>query len=78
MNSAVRSVVRTGLYFGCRVFFIKEGYDGMVKGGDYILEANWNSVSDIIQWGGTIIGSARCKEFRERPGRRIVGYLNLS
>ncbi|CAK5058392.1 unnamed protein product [Meloidogyne enterolobii] len=71
MNSAVRSVVRTGLYFGCRVFFIKEGYDGMVKGGDNILEANWNSVSDIIQWGGTIIGSARCKEFRERPGRRI-------
>lgn len=72
MNSAVRSVVRTGLYFGCRVFFIKEGYEGMVQGGDNIVEASWNSVSDIIQWGGTIIGSARCKEFRERPGRKKV------
>lgn len=69
MNSAVRSVVRTGLYFGCRVFFINEGYQGMVDGGDNIVEAFWNSVSDIIQRGGTIIGSARCKEFRERPGR---------
>ncbi|KAL7073896.1 hypothetical protein ACQ4LE_006526 [Meloidogyne hapla] len=72
MNSAVRSVVRTGLFFGCHVFFIKEGYEGMVKGGDNIVEANWNSVSDIIQWGGTIIGSARCKEFRERLGRKTA------
>ncbi|KAI3420275.1 hypothetical protein GPALN_003589 [Globodera pallida] len=69
MNSAVRSVVRTGLYFGCRVYFIKEGYQGMVDGGPNIVEADWNSVSDIIQCGGTIIGSARCKEFREHGGR---------
>ncbi|KAH7723923.1 6-phosphofructokinaseliver type-like protein [Aphelenchoides avenae] len=69
MNSAVRSVVRMGLYLGCKVYFIKEGYQGMVDGGDNIVEADWNSVSDIIQRGGTIIGSARCKEFRDRPGR---------
>ncbi|KAL3072743.1 hypothetical protein niasHS_017717 [Heterodera schachtii] len=72
MNSAVRSVVRTGLYFGCRVFFIKEGYQGMLDGGENIVEADWNSVSDIIQSGGTIIGSARCKEFREHNGRLKV------
>uniref|UniRef100_A0A914VMC2 6-phosphofructokinase n=1 Tax=Plectus sambesii TaxID=2011161 RepID=A0A914VMC2_9BILA len=69
MNSAVRSVVRMGLYLGCRVFFIHEGYQGMVDGGNNIIEASWNSVSDIIQKGGTIIGSARCKDFRERAGR---------
>lgn len=49
MNSAVRSVVRMGIYLGCKVFFINEGYQGMVDGGDNIVEANWNSVSDIIQ-----------------------------
>ncbi|KAI1730629.1 phosphofructokinase domain-containing protein [Ditylenchus destructor] len=69
MNSAVRSVVRMGLYLGCKVYFISEGYQGMVDGGDNIREADWNSVSDIIQKGGTIIGSARCKDFREREGR---------
>ncbi len=48
MNAAVRAVVRMGLYLGCRVFFIKEGYQGMVDGGDHIIEASWVSVSGII------------------------------
>ncbi|VDK48776.1 unnamed protein product [Anisakis simplex] len=69
MNSAVRAIVRMGLYLGCEVYFIHEGYQGMVDGGENIKQAYWNSVSDIIQKGGTIIGSARCKEFRERSGR---------
>ncbi|KAK6102314.1 6-phosphofructokinase [Brugia pahangi] len=69
MNSAVRAIVRVGLYLGARVFCIHEGYQGMVDGGKFIREANWNTVSDIIQKGGTIIGSARCKDFRERAGR---------
>lgn len=51
MNSAVRAVVRTGLYLGCRVFCIHEGYQGMVDGGEYIKQASWNTVSDIIQKG---------------------------
>ncbi|KAK6038571.1 Phosphofructokinase [Cooperia oncophora] len=72
MNSAVRSVVRMGIYLGCKVFFINEGYQGMVDGGDNIVEASWNSVSDIIQKGGTIIGSARCNDFRQREGRLKV------
>ncbi|XP_018358051.1 PREDICTED: ATP-dependent 6-phosphofructokinase isoform X1 [Trachymyrmex cornetzi] len=70
MNAAVRAVVRMGIYLGCRVYFIREGYQGMVDGGKYIEEATWSSVSCIIHRGGTVIGSARCKEFRERPGRR--------
>ncbi|VDN00772.1 unnamed protein product [Thelazia callipaeda] len=69
MNSAVRSVVRMGLYLGCRVYLIYEGYQGMVDGCEYIKEADWDCVSNIIQQGGTIIGSARCKDFRERTGR---------
>ncbi|KAI4470917.1 phosphofructokinase [Holotrichia oblita] len=69
MNAAVRSVVRMGTYLGCKVYFIKEGYQGMVDGGEYIEEANWSSVSSIIHKGGTIIGSARCKDFRTREGQ---------
>ena len=72
MNAAVRAVVRFGLHLGCKVYFIKEGYQGMVDGGDNIVEAKWASVSGIIQKGGTVIGSARCKDFREREGRLKV------
>ncbi|XP_076662361.1 ATP-dependent 6-phosphofructokinase isoform X2 [Halictus rubicundus] len=70
MNAAVRAVVRMGIYLGCKVFFIKEGYQGMVDGGNNIVEATWSSVSCIIHRGGTVIGSARCMEFKERAGRR--------
>ncbi|XP_037366437.2 ATP-dependent 6-phosphofructokinase, platelet type isoform X2 [Talpa occidentalis] len=69
MNAAVRAVVRMGIYVGAKVYFIYEGYQGMVDGGRNIVEANWESVSSILQVGGTIIGSARCKEFRTREGR---------
>jgi 6-phosphofructokinase len=48
MNAAVRAVVRMGIYLGCKVFFIKEGYQGMLDGGDNIVEATWSSVSSII------------------------------
>uniref|UniRef100_A0A0B7B628 6-phosphofructokinase n=1 Tax=Arion vulgaris TaxID=1028688 RepID=A0A0B7B628_9EUPU len=74
MNAAVRAVVRMGFYLGCKVYFIKEGYQGMVDGGDNITEATWSSVSGIIQMGGTIIGSARCKSFRERSGRLTAAH----
>ncbi|XP_014608564.1 PREDICTED: ATP-dependent 6-phosphofructokinase isoform X3 [Polistes canadensis] len=69
MNAAVRAVVRMGIYLGCKVFFIREGYQGMVDGGSNIVEASWSSVSCIIHRGGTMIGSARCTDFRERAGR---------
>lgn len=52
-----------------QVYFIREGYQGMVDGGDNIEEANWSSVSSIIHRGGTVIGSARCADFRQREGR---------
>ncbi|XP_067108913.1 ATP-dependent 6-phosphofructokinase, platelet type isoform X7 [Osmerus mordax] len=69
MNAAVRAVVRMGIYVGAKVYFIHEGYQGMVDGGDNIEEASWESVSSMLQVGGTVIGSARCKEFRCHEGR---------
>lgn len=49
MNAAVRAVVRMGIYCGCRVYFIKEGYQGMVDGEHNIVEAGWADVSNMIQ-----------------------------
>ncbi|XP_052892903.1 ATP-dependent 6-phosphofructokinase isoform X1 [Anopheles moucheti] len=78
MNAAVRAVVRMGIYVGCKVYFIREGYQGMVDGEENIVEANWSSVSSIIHRGGTVIGSARCKDFRERAGRLQAAYNLIS
>lgn len=69
MNAAVRAVVRMGIYVEAKVYFVHEGYQGMVDGGDNIVEVSWESVSSILQVGGTVIGSARCKAFRSREGR---------
>ncbi|XP_051943350.1 ATP-dependent 6-phosphofructokinase, platelet type-like isoform X3 [Hippocampus zosterae] len=76
MNAAVRAVVRMGIYVGAKVYFIYEGYQGMVDGGNNIREASWESVSSMLQVGGTVIGSARCKAFRTREGR-LQAALNL-
>uniref|UniRef100_A0A8B9HEX1 Phosphofructokinase, platelet b n=1 Tax=Astyanax mexicanus TaxID=7994 RepID=A0A8B9HEX1_ASTMX len=76
MNAAVRAVVRMGIYVRAKVYFIHEGYQGMVDGGDNIKEATWESVSSMLQLGGTVIGSARCKEFRTHEGR-LRAALNL-
>uniref|UniRef100_A0A4W4GQ17 ATP-dependent 6-phosphofructokinase n=2 Tax=Electrophorus electricus TaxID=8005 RepID=A0A4W4GQ17_ELEEL len=76
MNAAVRAVVRMGIYVRAKVYFIHEGYQGMVDGGDNIKEATWESVSSMLQVGGTVIGSARCKDFRTHEGR-LRAALNL-
>ncbi|XP_032880231.1 ATP-dependent 6-phosphofructokinase, liver type [Amblyraja radiata] len=74
MNAAVRAVVRMGIYVGADVYFVYEGYEGLVGGEQYLKLAEWDSVSNIIQLGGTIIGSARCKSFRTREGRLAAAY----
>jgi 6-phosphofructokinase 1 len=70
MNAALRAVVRTALNHGLDVYAIYEGYQGMVSGGSYIHKMTWDSVGGILHQGGTVIGSARCAEFRTREGRR--------
>jgi len=68
MNACIRAVVRTGIYNGLEVYGIKNGYDGMIK-GDLIKLEN-HDVSNIIQRGGTILKTARSKEFRTQEGRK--------
>ena len=67
MNAALRSVVRTGIYHGNKIFGIKKGYRGMIDGD--IEELNPSSVSNIIKHGGTFLKTARCKEFCTKDGR---------
>ncbi|MGB2971516.1 MAG: 6-phosphofructokinase, partial [Candidatus Competibacter sp.] len=69
MNAAVRAVVRTALHFGAGVYAVYEGYQGMVEGGDRIRPLAWDDVGSILHRGGTVIGTARSAEFRERAGR---------
>ncbi|KRZ31652.1 6-phosphofructokinase, partial [Trichinella pseudospiralis] len=68
-NAALRAITRIGLHKGFRILFIREGFGGMVQGSIYFQEANWYSVMDIIQRGGTILGSARTDEFHTREQR---------
>ena len=74
MNAAARAVVRTALYEGVKVYGINNGYQGMLD--DDIEELTSRSVSDLIQRGGTFLGTARCSEFKTPEGRR-KGYENL-
>jgi 6-phosphofructokinase 1 len=67
MNACVRAVVRGALYYKVKVFGIRHGYDGMIRGE--IHEMQSYSVSNIIQKGGTILKSARSKEFMTKEGR---------
>lgn len=76
MNAAIRSIVRIALNRGIDVYAIYEGYQGMVDGGDSIRQMTWESVGGILHRGGTVIGTARCEEFRTREGRRAAA-LNL-
>ncbi|OFX43735.1 MAG: 6-phosphofructokinase [Bacteroidetes bacterium GWA2_30_7] len=68
MNAAVRAVVRAGIYNSLEVYGIKHGYAGMIRGE--IKELKSSHVSGIIQHGGTILKSARSKEFRTVEGRK--------
>jgi 6-phosphofructokinase 1 len=68
MNAAIRAVVRTGLDRGWEVFGIRHGYAGLISGDLSPLGAR--DVGGIIQQGGTVLGSARCPEFKTEEGRR--------
>ncbi len=74
MNAAVRAVVRTGIHYGLEVFGIMRGYQGMIDND--IVPMNSKSVANIIQRGGTILKTARCKDFMTPEGRKRA-YNNL-
>ncbi len=67
MNAAIRAVVRKSIANGLKVKGIKKGYQGLLN--EEIIDMEKKSVSDIIQRGGTILGTARCSEFRTEEGQ---------
>ncbi|MBQ8326573.1 MAG: 6-phosphofructokinase [Lachnospiraceae bacterium] len=67
MNAAIRAVVRKALANGVSVKGIKKGYQGLLN--DEVIDMQKHSVSDIIQRGGTVLGTARCSEFRTEEGQ---------
>jgi len=69
MNGVVRAVVRMAIHMGCDAFCVYEGYEGLVQGGELIKQMEWQSVRGWLSEGGTLIGTARCMAFYERPGR---------
>lgn len=68
MNACIRAVVRSAMYYGIEVYGIRRGYNGMIAGDIYQMTSH--SVSNIIQRGGTILKSARSKEFMTKEGRQ--------
>jgi len=74
MNACVRAVVRTTLRHDHQAVGIRRGYQGMIDGDFWEMEAH--SVSNIIQLGGTILRSARSQDFRTKEGR-AKAYANL-
>ena len=74
MNAATRAVVRTAIYYGLEAFGIMRGYAGMIDND--IVPLHSRSVANIIQRGGTILKTARCKEFFQPEGRKKA-YENL-
>jgi 6-phosphofructokinase 1 len=74
MNACIRAVVRTALHNGNEVFGIMRGYQGMID--DDIIKMESKSVANIIQRGGTILKTARCKEFFDYEGRKKA-HANL-
>ena len=74
MNPAIRAVTRAAIFSGFKVKGIYRGYRGLVA--DEIVEFSTANVSNIIQRGGTILKTARCKEFQTPEGRQLA-YDNL-
>jgi 6-phosphofructokinase 1 len=68
MNAAVRAVVRTGVNKGWEVYGVQRGYKGLIEGKMTLMGPR--DVGGIIQRGGTILGSARCEEFKTEAGQR--------
>ncbi len=70
LNAAIRAVVRSGIYFGLEVKGVMLGYEGLIKGDFISLDSQ--SVSNIIQHGGTILKTARSEQFKTVEGRALA------
>ena len=70
MNAAIRAVTRAAIYNGFTVKGIMRGYRGLITGE--IIPFKTQNVSNIVQQGGTILKTARCKEFQTPEGRQVA------
>jgi 6-phosphofructokinase 1 len=70
MNAAIRAIVKTCLYFNIIPIGIRDGYKGMVQAD--MFEMKYSDVDNIIHTGGTILGSSRCLEFKNKETRNIA------
>ena len=73
MNCVIRSIVRTAIGEGIKVFGIQKGYEGLLNND--MSEMNASSVGNIIQRGGTILQSSRCPEFKEKENREKAAQI---
>ena len=71
MNAAIRAVVRTAIYYGMEVYGIERGYAGLIE--DQVIPMGMRSVSNIVQFGGTKLRSARCLEMKTKEGQEKAG-----
>ena len=70
MNACIRAEVRSCVYHNINAFGIIDGFNGLIK--DEMIPMGYDDVSNILQRGGTILGTARCKEFHDVEFRMIA------
>lgn len=76
MNATIRAVVRTAIFNKVKVLGIKNGYKGLIDGD--VMEMDISSVADIIQRGGTVLGTARSDEFKTEAGlERALNVIDI-
>ena len=68
MNTAIRAVVRRGIFKGLEVYGVQNGYKGLIAGN--FTPMDFKSVGDILHRGGTILQSTRCEEFKTEEGQK--------
>lgn len=75
MNANIRAVVRSAIYYGMECVGIRNGYEGLIDGDMFDMTSR--DVSNILQLGGTILGTARSPRFMTAEGRQKA-YENLA
>src|SRR5690554_7002635 len=74
MNAAIRAITKAALHYGIETVGIKDGFQGLLSGR--FTNMKYTDVDNIIQRGGTILGSARCPEFKDEEQRKkAVQYV---
>lgn len=74
MNAAIRAITKTAMHYGIQAVGIKDGFEGLMKGS--FINMKYTDVDNIIQRGGTILGSARSPEFKDKEARKsAIGHV---